>query len=90
MGSEVDADGVSARVALVSIWKSSAGVVLCWGTGCEVGGVLILWRSAGAVTVAVLRGQDGSTVSLVSVCGAGPEGRRGRLAALAPSPEGPS
>lgn len=88
MGSEVEAD---ARAALVSIWKPLAAVVLCWGNGVEVGGVLILCSSAGAVTVAVLRGQEASTVSVaVWAGGAGPEGRRGRLAAWAPSAEGPS
>lgn len=59
MGSEVDAD------ARVSIWKPLAAVVLCWGNGVEVGGVLILCCSAGAVTVDVLRGQEGSTASVV-------------------------
>lgn len=78
MGSEADTDGV----ALMSIWKPLSGVVLC----CEVGGVLILSCSAGAV-----RGQEGSTVSMaVFVHVAEPEGRRGRLAACAPSAEGPS
>lgn len=72
IGSEVDAEGVSVRAALM------AGVVL------------ILSRSARA-GVSVVRGHEGSTVSMaVCVHGAGPEGRRGRLAACAPSAEGPS
>lgn len=88
MGSEVDAD---ARAAPGSIWKPLAAVVLCWGNGVEVGGALILCPSAGAVTVDVLSGQEGSTVCVeVGAGAAGPEGRRGRLAAWAPSAEGPS
>lgn len=87
MGSEVDADGVSVRVVLMSVWKPVAGVVRC----CMVVGVLILSCSAGAVTASVVRGQEGLAVSMaVFVHGAKPEGRRGRLAACAPSAEGPS
>lgn len=85
MGSDEDTEGVAARVVLMSIWKPLAGIVLC----CEVGAVLILSCSAGAVSV--VRGQEGSAVSMVLfVHEAEPEGRRGRLAACAPSAEGPS
>lgn len=77
---------MSVRVALMSIWKPLATVVLC----CFVVGVLILSRSAGAITASVVRGQEGSAVSMaVFVHRADPEGRRGRLAACASSAEGP-